>query len=117
MNIDITQLCIIFDELMSATDEEQGIYWFRTLRSDGLIITFAFSTYEEYVDIIIHNTSKIDITSLSLEKCSEIRVLDEKRKCLEILHNNRNSRCFLSLLGSSILKYKDQHTNSTNGSY
>ena len=65
MNIDITQLFTIFDELMPATDEEQGIYWFKTLRLDGLIITFAFSIYEEYVDIIIHNASKVDITSLS----------------------------------------------------
>lgn len=108
MNIEITKLLAVFDELMLATDEEQGVYWFKTLRSDGLIITFAFSIYEAYVDIIIHNTSKIDIASLSLENCSEIKVLDEKRKCLEILCKNGNRRCFLSLLGSPILEYKDE---------
>jgi hypothetical protein len=107
MNIDITQLLTIFDELTPATDEEQGVYWFKTLRPDGLIITFAFSVNESYVDIIINNTSKIDIASLSLENCSEINVLDEKRKCLEILQKNGNRRCFLSLLGSPILEYKD----------
>ena|SRR3989338_2965276 len=106
MNIDITQLLAIFDELMISTDEEQGVYWFKTLRPDGLIITFAFSVHEEYVDIIIHNTFKIDIASLSLENCSSIRILDEKRKCLEILHGNGKGRCFLSLLGSPILEYK-----------
>ncbi|HEX4840341.1 MAG TPA: hypothetical protein VFU89_07875 [Rhabdochlamydiaceae bacterium] len=105
MNIDITQLLIIFDELMPATDEEKGVYWFKTLRSDGLIIAFAFSIHEEYVDIIIHNASKVDIASLSLENCTTIKVLDEKRKCLEIQH--KNGRCFLSLLGSPILDYED----------
>lgn len=64
MKIDKIQLLIIFDELMPATDEEQGVYWFKTLRPDGLIITFSFSTYEAYVDVIIHNTSKVDIASV-----------------------------------------------------
>ncbi len=107
MNIDTTQLLTIFDELMPAADEEHGVYWFKTVRSDGLIITFAFSIYETYVDIIIHNTSKVDIASLSLENCSEIKIVDEKRKSLEILHKNGKGRCFLSLLGSPILDYKD----------
>jgi len=107
MKIDINELLIFFDELMPASDKEQGIYWLKTLRSDGLIITFAFSIYEEYVDIVIHNTSKIDIASLSLDNCSEIRVLDENRKCLEVLHDNGSRRCFLSLLASPILEYKE----------
>lgn len=110
MNIDITQLLIIFDELMTTTDEERGIYWFKTLRSDGLVIIFVLSIHEAHVSIIINNTAKVDIASLSLENCSEVKVLDEKRKCLEILH--QNGRCFLSLLGSPILKYEDQHVHS-----
>jgi len=105
MKIDIEELIVFFDELMPATDKEQGVYWLKTLRSDGLIITFAFSIHEAYVDIIIHNTSKVDIASLSLDNCSEVRVLDEDRKCLEVLHDNGNRRCFLSLLSSPILKY------------
>ncbi len=106
MNADITELLVVFDELMSTTNEEQGVYWFKTSRPDGLIITFAFSIYEKYVDIIIHNTAKIDIASLSLENCSDIKILDQKLKCLEILHDNGRGRCFLSLLGSPILEYK-----------
>jgi hypothetical protein len=109
MNIDTTQLLTFFDELMPTTDEEQGVYWFKTTRSDELIIVFVFSVHESSVDVII-NTSKIDIASLSLENCSEIKILDEKRKCLEILHEH--GRCFLSLLGSPILEYKDQNGNS-----
>jgi hypothetical protein len=101
------ELLLFFDELMPVTNEEQGIYWFKTSRSDGLIITFSFSIYEAYVDIIIHNISKIDIASISLENCSEIRILDENRKCLEVLHENGNGRCFLSLLEGPILDYTE----------
>ncbi len=107
MKVDITQLLIVFDELMPVTNEEQGTYWFKTVRSDGLIITFTFSIYENYVDIIIHNTSKVDIASLSLEKCSEIKVLDEKKKNLEIVHDGRPGRCFLQLTGDTILSYDE----------
>ena len=107
MKINVTELLLFFDELMPATNEEQGVYWFKSLRTDGLIITFAFSKYESYVDVIIHNNSNIDISSLSLKNCSEIRVLDERRKCLEILHDNGSGRCFLSLIGSSILEYSE----------
>lgn len=106
MKADITKLRLFFDELMPVTNEGQGIYWFKTLRSDGLIITFSFSMHEEYVDIIIHSISKIDIASISLENCTEIRILDEKRKCLEVLHGS--GRCFLFLLGNPILEYKNQ---------
>lgn len=107
MKADITQLLLIFDELLSVTKEEEGIYWFQKTRSDGLIIVFAFSVNENYVDLIIKNTSKVDIASFSLENCSEIRVLDEKRQCLEILHENGSGRCFLCLQGSPILDYKE----------
>lgn len=107
MKLEITKLFLFFEEIMPATDEEQGSYWLKTLRPDGLIITFAFSIHEAYVDIIIHNTSKIDIASLSLENCAEIRILDEERKCLEILHSNGRGRCFLQLTGDSILSYDE----------
>ena len=107
MRIEITELFLFFDKLMPPTDEEQGIYWFQSLRVDGLIITFAFSLFEAYVDIVIRNNFNVDIASLGLKDCSEIRILDETRKCLEVLHNNGNGRCFLSLLGSPILEYTE----------
>lgn len=98
---------MFFDELMAPTNEERGVYWFKASRSDGFIVTFAFSIHESYVDIIIHTNSKIDIAGVSLKNCSEIRVLDEKRKCLEILHANGTGRCFLALSGTSILDYSE----------
>ncbi len=107
MKIDITQLLSVFDDLLPATNEEQGVYWFKTLRADGVTVTLAFSIYESYVDIIIHSSIKTVAASLSLENCSDIRVLDEKKKCLEIVHNSESGRCFLALLGDSVLEYSE----------
>jgi hypothetical protein len=107
MKTDITELLLFFDELMPMTDEERGVYWLKTLRPDGLIVIFAFSIYEAYVHIIIHNESKIDIASVTMENCSEVRILDAKRKCLEVVHDNGNGRCFVSLIASPILAYTE----------
>lgn len=108
MKFDITQLLIIFDELLTPpTDEEQGIFWLRATRPDGLIVTLSFSIYERYAGILIHSSSDVAISNVSMENCSEIRVLDEKKKCLEILHADGTRRCFLSLLGDLVLEYKE----------
>jgi hypothetical protein len=106
MKADITELLIFFDELMPSTNEEQKVYWFRTTRKDQITIIFIVSIYEESVDIIIKNSS-IDIVGISLKNCSEIRILDQEKKCLEILHPNSEGRCFLSLLSTSILDYNE----------
>jgi len=43
MKVDIVKLLVVFDELIiQATNEEQGVYWFRTIREDNLIVTFSF---------------------------------------------------------------------------
>ena len=107
MKIDLPELLIFFDELKPATNEEHGFYWFETSRPDGISISFIFSIYESYVSVIIQTGIKTDVASVRLTKCSEIRVLDEKRKCLEILHANGTGRCFLSLLEGTILNYSD----------
>lgn len=107
MNFDITQLLIVFDELLTPpTDEEQGVFWLRATRPDGLIITLSFSIYEHLSGVLIHN-SDLSISSVRMKNCSEIRVLDEKKKCLEIVHSDGTKRCFLSLLGASILEYTE----------
>ena len=107
MKINLTELLIFFDELTPVTDEERGFYWFETTRPDGIKISFIFSIYESYVSVIVQTDIKTEIASVRLTKCSEIRVLDEKRKCLEILHANGTGRCFLSLLEGTILSYDD----------
>ena len=107
MIIDINEMLLFFDTLLPATEEEQGIYWLATKREDGFHITFVFSIYENYVTIIIKNESELCIASMSLKNCTQIKILDQNKKCLEIVDVNGKRRCFLSLLGDSILDYND----------
>lgn len=105
MKVDIIQLLSIFDELLPLTNEEEGTYWFKTTRNDELIITLAISIYESKIAISIYQNPKTPLTSLHFTNCLEINVLDEKRKFLEVFHEN--GRCFLSLLGNPILEYRE----------
>ena len=108
MKANITDLLIVFDELDEfATNEELGVYWFRFTRSDGLTISLSFSIYECYVDILVYIRDQVTISDVSMKNCSEIRILDESKKCLEIIHNNKKGRCFLHLTGDSIMAYEE----------
>ena len=108
MKIDVTQLLIIFDELLiPPTNEEQGLYWFGATRVDGLVITLSLSIYESYVHVLVCNDADVAIARMHMGKCSEIRVLDEKKKSLEIICDDSSRRCFLQLTGDSILSYSD----------
>ena len=108
MEFDIIELLIVFDELLTPpTDEEQGVYWFRATRKDGLIVTLSFSIYECYSGVLVRNDSGVAIARIHMKNCSEIRVLDEKKKNLEIIHEGQSGRCFLQLTGDSILSYDE----------
>ena len=103
MKVDITELLIFFDELIPGTDEEQKIYWFKFTKQDQTIIIFVVSIFEKSIGVIIKNDSGLCFSHIDLEKCSEIKVLDQDKKCLEVLSSS--GRCFLSLLEGSILSY------------
>ena len=107
MKADITELLIFFSELMPSSNEEQKIYWFRTTRKDQISIIFVASIYEESVGILVENNNGTNIARLDLEKCSEIKIVDAEKRCLEVLHANNKGRCFLSLFGESILSYAE----------
>ena len=108
MKVDITELLITFDELTKPpTDEELGVYWFDKIRPDGSIITLSFSLYEHYVSVLVHNNDNIAFAHIRMKNCSEIRILDEEKKCLEIIHDDNKGRCFLHLTGENIVTYEE----------
>jgi hypothetical protein len=110
MKFDIVQLLIVFDELLTPpTDEEQGVYWLGATRSDGLIVTLSFSIYERHAGVFIYNNSNVSIASVHMKNCSEVRVLDEEKKCLEIIRDTFPGRCFLALIGDNILTYNENN--------
>ena len=107
MKADITQLLIIFDELKELTNKEQEIYWFECKREDGITITLVISVFENKVAVTIKTSPTVVATSLHFVQCSEINVLDEKKKCLEILHDSSSRRCFIALESDHILSYEE----------
>jgi hypothetical protein len=107
MKVDITQMLEFFDALTPLSDETKGIYWFESRIDTGLLLSFVFSLYEDHVSVIIKSTSQKDLTSVSMKNCSAINVLDEKKKCLEVIHENGRGRCFISLLEGTVLAYEE----------
>ena len=108
MKADITELLTLFDEIDKfATNEELGVYWFRFARSDGAIITLSFSIYECDASVIVYNKNDVAFAHIRMKNCSEIRILDEEKKCLEIIHDDNKGRCFLHLTGDSIVTYEE----------
>ncbi len=97
----------IFDELLPFTDEEQRNYWFKSTREDGLSVTLVASVYEAETIITVYSGPKIAAARVYFKNCSEVNVFDEKRKCFEILHDNGRGRCFVSLIGDTILAYEE----------
>lgn len=105
LKVDITDLLIIFDDLLKPpTEEELGVYWFGIKRAEGINITLLFSIYECWVSIIV-STNGITTSSIDMKNCSEIRIIDQDKKCLEIIHSNEKGRCFLALTSDNILEY------------
>jgi len=64
--------------------------------------------YECYASVLVCNDSDVAIASIRMNKCSEIKALDEKRKSLEIIHDGQPGRCFLQLTGDSVLSYDEK---------
>lgn len=108
MKLDLTQLLLIFDDLMPLSNEEQGVYWFIGSRVDGLVVTLVASVYEDKAAVSVSNKAGTSFISLHFTKCLEINVLDEKKKCLEILHQDPSrGRCFISLLDDLVVQYEE----------
>lgn len=102
MKIDITGLLIIFDNLMDCTKEEQGEYWFETIRADSTRIVLHVSLESNKVYISAEYL-KVPIADLTIYNCVEVRVLDEKLKQCEIL--DKNGRCFVDLVSGTSFDY------------
>ena len=109
MEIDISDMLIIFDELLPLTDEEQKMYWFKFSRPDQITITFIISEFERNVNIIVRCNPSIVCTSIKLTHCRTIRVLEIENKTLEVIGGKEdyNNRCLISLLGDTIVAFED----------
>jgi hypothetical protein len=109
MEVDLTSMLTIFDEQSPSpiTNEKIGIYGFKVNRHDGLTVALSFSIYEGCVSILVSEKDGGLITQLDMKHCSQIRVLDEGKKQLEIVHDILPGRCFIWLVGDDIVSYDE----------
>lgn len=94
MKVDITELLIFFDEQTPATEEERGYYWFRS-KYNNSVVNLIFSLFEETCTISLYIDGEAITTSLRFNECISIKILDQEKKCLEVLSSS--SRCFLAM--------------------
>jgi hypothetical protein len=110
IEFDITELLIIFDELGAATNEELQYYWLNYSRPDEIKITLTLSKWEQNGVISITKDNNICFSRISYKDCNIIKVLDEEKKCLEVLCGEKESptlRIFISLEGDNIIEVEN----------
>ncbi len=105
MKLNLLDILCFFEQQHPKTNEAEGLYYYEVERDDGLKIIFSFELEKKSVSVVIRNQSNRIVSQLQLTNCSEINILDDKRKLLEIWHNNREDRCFVSLFGNIICSY------------
>ncbi|WP_316356689.1 hypothetical protein [Candidatus Neptunichlamydia sp. REUL1] len=105
MKVDITELLIFFDELRDCSNEEEGFYWFKSNYKNKFFLTLMLSIYEEKAAITVYMDGEAVTTSLHFKSCFSVNILDQEKKCLEILH--KNGRCFLSLNEGLNVEYEE----------
>ena len=111
MNFDLSDLLIVFDELLPLTDEEQKNYWFKFTRLDGITVTLVCSVYEEDVNIIVQCSQEVVCASIKITQCTAVRVLEIEKRTLEVISRYGDlpsKRCFISLLGNNIVEFIQQ---------
>ncbi len=107
IKFDVADLLLVFDELLRMSDEERGIYWFKSTRPDGISITLSLSSYEFSANIIVRCNANVVCSSVAIKDCTLVRVLEPQTKCLEIIASDINSpkmRCLLCIASNNILE-------------
>jgi hypothetical protein len=111
IEFDIADLLTAFDELLTTTDEERGVYWFKITRPDGIIVILSFSVYQMSANIIVRCSAHTVCSSINMKRCLSIRVVEHEKRCLEVICGDKASpstRCLLCLTGDNILEIESQ---------
>lgn len=103
MEIDLDALVEVFGEPnISRSHPDRGDYWFEYGRPDGVSVRLVLGVFDHKVSIGIDYGATAG-TSLLVEKCDRVRVLEAERRTLEVISAEYSMRCFLSLDGASIM--------------
>ena len=101
MEKNIFDLLVVFDDVLPQTpdDEANARFTFISHRSKDFAIYLHISPADMYSNICVKVEGKF-IRLVEFMYCKRIRVLDQKKKCIEIVGGSIDSfdiRCFLQL--------------------
>ncbi len=81
---------------------DRGDYWFDYRRPDGVAVRLILDVFDRKVMIGVDYGATAS-TSLHLEKCDWVRVLEVERRTVEVVSAEYSIRCFIALDGRSIM--------------
>lgn len=101
---DVGELVTVFGEPMPWSNEELLDYWFRYERPDGASVLLNLSGYERSVAIVVRCAGGAPASSIRVERCGGVRVLESARRTLEVVGDSPPIRCVLALDAESVLE-------------
>ncbi len=103
LEVDLDAMVEVFGEPNARhSHPDRGDYWFEYRRPDGVVVRFVLGVFDRKVVVgIDYGTAAT--TSLSLEKCDHVRVLEPEKRTLEVVATELSIRCFISLDGVNVL--------------
>lgn len=101
---DVAELVEVFGEPMSLSNAELLDYWFLYKRPDGGSVLLSLSGYERSVAIIVRCSEGAAASSVRIERCRGVRVLEAGLRTLEVVGDSPPIRCFLALDAESVLE-------------
>jgi len=108
MDANLTDLLIVFDDLLPGTDEDKGVYLFVYRRPDAYEVRLHASLNSGFCAISLYDNKQNCLSDTCVNPCSAIRVLDIDRKCIEVIGGVKGNWIFrglLNLTGTDILDF------------
>jgi hypothetical protein len=86
MKVDLPALLAIFDFYLSTEQQQlKGHFDFKQIRTDGIVIAMYLFDPDSSAEVLVFLKNN-PILKMMLYHCHEIRVLDEKKKIVEIIY-------------------------------
>ena len=106
----VSDLLVVFDELLPPTNEQLKQYWFHATRADGISVTLVVDDLQGLATVIVRSSPNVAEADVALSSCSSVRVLDTERRVVEIVSepvDGHGTRCVLALSAGTILQCRE----------
>lgn len=103
MELDFDAMVEVFGEPNERRSHpDRHDYWFDYRRTDGVAVQLIVNAFEcrAIVGVDYGGTAG---TSLVVDKCDRVRVLEAERRTIEVVSTEYSLRCFLSLDGETLM--------------